>query len=64
MAEFLLETKATEPVSYQVHNINCSAVENKEQQRYLGSYANAEAPFRKAVNMFSGVDCCPDCISH
>lgn len=64
MAEFLLEKKITEPVSYQVHNISCAAVSQPDQQLYLGSYANALAAFNKAIGLHSGVDYCPDCIKH
>ena len=64
MAEFLLEKKTTEPVTYQVHDIHCTAVKGTEEPRYLGSYANAEAAFKKAVGLYSGVDYCPGCIKH
>lgn len=64
MAEFLVEKKPTEPATYQVHNIHCSAVSDADAQRYLGSYANAEAAFNKAIGLYSGVDCCTSCINH
>lgn len=62
MAEFLLEKNDSDPATYKVHDIHCTAVTEPGSQRYLGSYANALAAFNKAIGLHSGVDYCPACI--
>lgn len=64
MAEFLLEKKATDPATYQVHEISCKSLQPKEEPRYLGSYANAEAAFNKSIGLHSAVDYCSSCIKN
>lgn len=62
MAEFVLEKTGAESVQFAVHEQHCTQVKDKEELRYLGSYANAEAAYKKAVGWYSGVAYCPQCL--
>lgn len=62
MAEFVLEKTGAESVQYAVHEQHCAQLKGKEALRYLGSYANAEAAYNKAVGWHNGVAYCAECL--
>ncbi len=62
MAEFTLQKLDTEQAQYKVHLIACDKLPGAAEQRYLGSYGNAQAAFNKAVGLFNDVSYCPDCL--
>ena len=62
MAEYTLQKLDTDNAQYQVHLIACEKVPTGGDDRYLGSYGNAQAAFNKAAGLFNDVSYCPDCL--
>jgi len=61
MAEFYIEKKPNETGVHIVHSSVCAALPEKESVQYLGSFSNANAPVKRAVERYSKVATCPSC---
>ena len=64
MAEYLVNQKATsEEAGHQVHLLDCGEIKQVNEFKYLGSYGNSEAAFKKAAGYYHPVSFCPSCLS-
>ncbi len=63
MAEFYVHRQPSSENSHQVHDKDCTAISPAKDFMYLGSFATAQAAFKKASGFFDPISYCPACLS-
>jgi hypothetical protein len=63
MAEFYVEKKANETGVHYVHSSTCASLPAVNTMHYLGAYSNAKSPVNEALDRYTNVSTCPNCIS-
>lgn len=63
MAEFYVEKKANETGAHLVHSSTCAALPALDTMHYLGARSNAQSPVNEALDRYTSVATCPNCIA-